>query len=74
MNFESKKVNFVNETMLGKFDEGETKVAKFSKKFKTLTYWTDRNSATSVDCDNIKKAKAIIKNSNVDQKIESIDK
>jgi hypothetical protein len=50
--------------------EGETKVAKFSKKFKTLKYWTSKNTSTTVNCENMKKAKAIVKNSNVDQKIE----
>lgn len=50
--------------------EGEQKIAKFSKKFKQLEYWTSRNTSTTVNCENMKKAKAIVKNSGVDQKIE----
>ena len=53
-------------------NEGERKTAKFSKKYETLTYWTDKNSTTSVDCKDIKKAKAIVKNSGVYQNIEVI--
>lgn len=50
--------------------EGEQKTAKFSKKFKSLTYWTSKNTSTTVNCENLKKAKAIVKNSKIEQKIE----
>lgn len=46
------------------------KVATFKKKFKELEYWTSKNTTTSVQCDNIKKAKVIIKNSKIEQKLE----
>ena len=50
--------------------EGEIKTATFNKKTKELEYWTDRKTTTNIQCDNIKKAKAIIKNSGVEQKLE----
>jgi hypothetical protein len=55
----------------GTLDEGEEKVARFSKKLKQLEYWTSRNTSTTVNCEDMKKAKAIVKNSGVTQKIVS---
>ncbi len=49
--------------------EGEEKTARFSKKFKQLEYWTSRNTSTTVNAENLKKAKAIVKNSGVPQKV-----
>jgi len=58
--------------MLDFLDEGEDKEALFKKKFKELEYWDSRNTTTSVQCDNLKRAKAIIKNSGIEQTIKEV--
>lgn len=58
------------EALGGKIFEAEMKTAIFKTKYKELEYWTDPSSKTTVACDDLKKAKAIIKNSKVpDQKL-----
>jgi len=41
--------------------EGEIKIAMFYKKTHELKYWTSKNTTTNINCDDLKKAKAIIK-------------
>ena len=48
---------------------GENKEAEWSKKFHQLTYWTSKNTSTSVNCDTFEKAKKIVEKSGVDQKL-----
>jgi len=50
--------------------EGEIKIAMFYKKTHELKYWTSKNTTTNINCDDLKKAKAIIKNSGIEQKLE----
>jgi len=49
--------------------EGEEKIAKYHKQLRQLFYFTSRNTSTTVNADNLKMAKTIIKNSKVKQKI-----
>ena len=49
---------------------GETKIAKFSKKFKNLEYWTSGNTYTTVNATSMKQVRAIIKRSGIEQKLE----
>ncbi len=48
------------------------RVAEWSKKFHQLTYWTSRNTTTSVNCETLQKAKAIIKNTGVKQTLKKV--
>ena len=59
----------LNEWGMG-LEEGETKVAKWSKKFHQLEYWDSRNTTTTVNCSTMQHAKAIIKKSGIEQKFE----
>ena len=52
--------------------EGETKTATWSKKFKQLEYWTSRNTSGSVNAESKEQAKAIIKNSGIEQKLKIV--
>lgn len=52
--------------------EGEDKTATWSKKFKQLEYWTSSNTLTTVSVDTKQKANAIIKNSNIKQKLKTV--
>lgn len=54
-------------------NEGETKEAKWSKKFKSLTYWQDNSSTTSVNCETKEKAKIIIGKSKVEQTLRVVE-
>ncbi len=49
--------------------EGEDKTAIFHKKSGDLTYWTSRNTETTVNAGDVKRAKAIIKKSGVKQSL-----
>lgn len=48
------------------------RIAKWSKKFKSLEYWDSKNTNVNVNCDSLKKAKVIIKNSKIEQKLKII--
>lgn len=52
--------------------EAEDKIATWSKKFKQLEYWTSSNTLTVVSADTKQKANAIIKNSNIKQKLKTV--
>lgn len=45
----------------------EERVAKFSKKFHQLTYFTSDNTVTSVNCTTLKRARKIVELSGVEQ-------
>lgn len=44
--------------------------AVFNKKHRTLTYFIDRNTETTINCDTIERARLIIKLCNVEQSIK----
>jgi len=51
--------------------EGEDKIAKFSKKFNQVEYWNSINTTTTVNANDLKHAKAIVKAAGVEQKLIS---
>lgn len=55
-------------------NEGEEKIARFNKKLRQLFYFTSRNTSTTVNADDIKMAKAIIKKSGVKQTLVTEEK
>jgi hypothetical protein len=60
------KTKLIVEKYIG---EGEEKIARYHKQSRQLYYFNSRNTATTVNADNIKHAKAIIKKSGVKQKL-----
>lgn len=50
--------------------KGEPKVAVFRKKSKSLEYFNSRNTQVIVPAENAKQARAIIKRSGIEQKLE----
>lgn len=49
--------------------EGEEKIARFHKQLRQLFYFNSKNTSTTVNADNLKNARAIVKNSGVKQKL-----
>lgn len=49
---------------------GEIKTANFLPKQKELKYWTSKNTETTIQCDNLDKAKKIVEKSGVKQELE----
>ena len=48
---------------------GEEKKAIYYKRAKELKYWNSRNTEVFVQCDSLQKAKKIIENSKIEQKL-----
>lgn len=47
----------------------DDRIAYYSNRYRTIEYWTSRNTTTVVNCDNVHKAKSLIKNSGVEQEL-----
>lgn len=61
-----------NNQLSAQVTAGENKTATWSKKFKSLEYFTSRNTTTHKQCDTAAKARAIIKNSGIQQTLKVV--
>jgi len=52
--------------------QGEIKEAQFDKKHRVLTYWSERNVTTPVNCDTLAMAKLIVAKSGITQELKAV--